>query len=91
MIYHHDGAAARRVDTEDPDRLHDLAAWCRGKVVDDGEYVLTMPIPVRGEALRVKAGHWIVRDRGGVFYVHREPHWRPIIDPWPWFLVRAAS
>lgn len=92
MRYFFHGHEARQVDARDYDGMCETAAWCRGSTVDDGEYVIIMPTPIPHEAVRVKAGAWIVRDAtSGIFYVHDEPQWRPAADPWPWFLPQPGD
>lgn len=89
MRFLHDGHEARRVDVQDYDGMCALVSWCGGEAIDDGEYVITVPIP--DGAIRVKDHDWVFRDgTTGLFHVLRDPGWRPMRDPWPWFLTPAA-
>lgn len=84
MRFHKDGHEARRVDPHDYDGMCDLISWCGGQAIDDEDYLLIVPIP--GGEVRARDRDWIIRDANGSFHVHGEPDWRPIVDPWPWFL-----
>jgi hypothetical protein len=84
--YFHKGHEARRVDAQDYDAMCELIVWCAGWPVTspDGEHVIEMTTP--GGDVMVKAGEWVIKDAAGNFHVHRDPEWRPVPDPWPYFL-----
>lgn len=87
MRFRHNGHEARRVNARDYDGMRELVTWCGGRAIDDNEYVIALPTPV-GEAT-VRHDDWVIRDMTGTFHVYRCPEWRPIVDPWPWFLAHA--
>jgi hypothetical protein len=87
VIFRKDGHEARRVNTHDYDGLCQLVAWCGGRAIDDGDYVIALSTPI-GEAT-VRHHDWVIRDVAGTFHVYRCPEWRPIADPWPWFLTQT--